>query len=422
MNRAALYVRVSTEEQAKEGFSIAAQREKLTWFAASQGWEIVGVFADEGFSAKSMNRPALQRLLDQVRAKCIDTVLVYRLDRLTRSVMDLYQLLAEWERYQVTFRSCTEVYDTTTAIGRLFITLVAALAQWERENLSERVKMGMEQMAQEEKRPGGPSPYGYRLDSGQLVVEPEEAAVVQHIFSEYAASKTVRQIAQMLNERGIVNRSGTAWSPTTLAHMLQNHVYYGALRWNYAAGGQRKNRPADWVIREGTHEAIIDKQLFLLAERIMQQRRQQHPRALASPFLFSGVLRCGCCHTLLIGKTVAAENYYACKNRRSHGCSTAIIDEQDLVALLLAAIAPLSPPPPLIFAIYDGATNKPFPLKELTGEDIFSFTEYAQLLQSLPALWQIASRNERKQLIALLIKEMVVEGSNPPTLTRLEFH
>ncbi|MGF9826753.1 recombinase family protein, partial [Brevibacillus agri] len=131
--RTAVYMRVSTEDQAREGFSIPAQREKLLAYVHSQGWEVAAIYADEGISAKDTNRPALKRLLRDIREGNIDVVLVYRLDRLTRSVLDLYRLLQEFEKYDVRFKSCTEVYDTTTAIGRLFITLVAALAQWERE-------------------------------------------------------------------------------------------------------------------------------------------------------------------------------------------------------------------------------------------------------------------------------------------------
>ncbi|MCK9905999.1 recombinase family protein, partial [Frankia sp. Cpl3] len=155
-------------------------------------------------------------------------VLVYRLDRLTRSVLDLYQLLEEFDRYDVKFRSCTEVYDTTTAIGRLFLTLVAALAQWERENLAERVKMGMGQMAREQKRPGGPPPFGYDLSEGQLRINPREAEIVKLIFTLYLSGTGMQRIASKLNEHGHRGKLGAAWNATTLSHLLQNHVYYGA--------------------------------------------------------------------------------------------------------------------------------------------------------------------------------------------------
>ncbi|GAE32406.1 recombinase family protein [Halalkalibacter hemicellulosilyticus] len=168
--KTAVYVRVSTEEQVKEGYSISAQKERLDAYIKSQGWELVSYYVDEGVSAKDTNRPELQRMLKNIEEGFIDVVLVYRLDRLTRSVLDLYQLLESFEKNGCHFKSATEVYDTTTAIGRLFITLVAALAQWERENLGERVRMGMTQKVREGEWHGSTPPYGYQLDNGSLVI------------------------------------------------------------------------------------------------------------------------------------------------------------------------------------------------------------------------------------------------------------
>jgi len=417
VKRAALYIRVSTEEQAKEGFSIAAQREKLTWYASSQDWLIVDHYIDDGYSAKDLDRPALQRMLYDVRLGKIDIVLVYRLDRLTRSVLDLYQLLEEWERVQVSFRSCTEVYDTTTAIGRLFITLVAALAQWERENLAERVKLGMEQMAQEEKRPGGPPPYGYRLQRGSLQLNPQEAHVVRTIFSLHEAGKSLSDIARELNDRKLPSRTGARWSSATLSHMLQNHVYYGALRWNYAEGGQKKNSPDAWIIREGTHPPIIDKETFLAAQRLLGARRHQHARALASDFLFSGKLICAHCGALMYGKTIRTKKkegvyyhnrYYFCKKQRQKECDAPAIREAALEELFLSCAERLFAPTALLQKMYYEEHGIPMPQNLET------------LLRDIPRLWSYAEPMEKKQWIAVVVHQIVVSG-RPLTIHRLEF-
>jgi len=341
-----IYGRVSTEEQAQEGFSIAAQKEKLTAYAHSQDWEIYEYYIDEGISAKNTDRPALQRLLQDVRNRRLDVVLVYKLDRLTRSVLDLYQLLQEFDRYDVKFKSATEVYDTTTAIGRLFITLVAALAQWERENLAERVRFGQEQMVHEQKRPGGRPPFGYDLQQGTLVINPQEAPIVREIYAKYLDGAGLEGIARDLNNRGITTKAGNRWSKTTVQLLLQNPVYYGSLRWNYAKGGSKKNAPDEWVIIEDVHDPIIDKKTFEQAQTIGQNRKSRHPRELASEFLFSGVLHCAACGSPMHGKTIRSRRkeeltvrrYYRCKEAAQHRCRTPMIREETVEASFLRAL------------------------------------------------------------------------------------
>ena len=180
--RAALYIRVSTDEQAREGFSIDAQKRKLLAYAESQDWDVTSILVDDGYSAKDLNRPAMQELLEKVRGEEIDVVLVFKLDRLTRSVKDLYHLLDEFARHDVGFRSSQEQFDTTTTMGRAMLGILGIFAQWERETIAERVRMGMEQKVREGKKPGGKYPYGYDRD-GNLI--PEEAEIIRRLRDMY---------------------------------------------------------------------------------------------------------------------------------------------------------------------------------------------------------------------------------------------
>ncbi|MED1781319.1 recombinase family protein [Brevibacillus fortis] len=350
--RTAVYIRVSTEDQAREGFSIPAQREKLLSYVHSQGWEVHALYADEGVSAKDTNRPALGRLLQDIRTGEIDVVLVYRLDRLTRSVLDLYQLLQEFDRYAVHFKSCTEVYDTTTAIGRLFITLVAALAQWERENLAERVKLGMSQMARERKRPGGPAPYGYNLVRGTLVVNQTEAAGVRSMFERYDRGESPRQIAEWANHSGLRGKNGASWSASAVLRLLKNPVYHGALRWNYTDTDQQRNDPEEWIIEEATHPAIIDQPCFARVQERLSARGTTHPRVLSSRYLFSGLLYCSRCGSSMRGKTTTitgkgekryTHRYYLCKNKLAGTCDAPAIREDRLEKAILHELMEHSP-------------------------------------------------------------------------------
>lgn len=486
--RAALYGRVSTEEQAQEGFSIAAQKEKLTAYARSQDWQVFDYFFDEGISGKHTQRPELKRMLAMMRDGAFDVVLVYRLDRLTRSVLDLYQLLQEFDQHRVCFSSATEAYDTTTAIGRLFITLVAALAQWERENLAERVKMGMEQMALEQKRPGGPPPFGFTADeAGGLRIVPQEAAIVREIFQWYAGGMGASGIARRLNQRGVLPKHGTVWAESTLHRMLRNHVYYGALRWNYAAQkGSSTNPPDKWILLEGVYEPILSKDTFLTVQAKLAHRSKQHPRQLASDFLFSGLLHCTRCGQPMSGKTGSISKkdrsytyrFYHCKGKRTKTCDAPLIREDRLAEMFVTevlanvidddsaasnALAPLWKLPQQTNASLELELEKLQARKhrwhiayldqviseeelqaglqrdrqqeELLRSELAkgsalaktrpapTYQEALELLQNLPLAWACATSMERKQLTQLLLQRLDAESVNRRVrISRILFH
>ncbi|MGE6377825.1 recombinase family protein [Peribacillus muralis] len=280
--RVAAYARVSTHEQAQEGFSIHAQRERLQAFCVSQGWEIVEEYIEEGRSAKDLDRPKMKKLLNDIKKGHIDIILVYRLDRLTRSVLDLYQLLQIFERHDVSFKSATEVYDTSTAMGRLFITLVAALAQWERENLAERVVFGMEQMVHEGMKPGGHSPFGYHFDKHfHCTILENEAKTVQRIFEWYANGLGYRAIAGRLNQLKIKPKIAKHWNPNSIRDILLNDMYIGIYRWGE-------------IIKHQNHPPLIPEQLYHLVQKRIASKTAS--REGTGKYPLTGILRCGSCN------------------------------------------------------------------------------------------------------------------------------
>jgi DNA invertase Pin-like site-specific DNA recombinase len=209
--RAIGYVRVSTDKQADFGVSLPAQMEKVRAMAVVQGAELADVIVDAE-SAKSLHRPGMERLLALVDAKAVDVVIIAKLDRLTRSVKDLAELLELFTRRGVSLVSVAESLDTGTAAGRLVLNIMTAVSQWEREAIGERTRDAMSHKRANGERVGT-IPFGFRMAScGELLEEdPAEQAILSRIRELKAAGHTIREIADELNRQGYTTRRGTAW-------------------------------------------------------------------------------------------------------------------------------------------------------------------------------------------------------------------
>ncbi|KAA0762968.1 recombinase family protein [Bacillus sp. SH5-2] len=326
-----LYVRVSTEEQAKHGYSIAAQQEKLEAFCASQGWEIIDTYIDEGYSAKDLNRPKFQLMIEEIKKKEIDVLLVYRLDRLTRSVLDLYKILKILEESDCSFKSATEVYDTTNAMGRLFITLAAGMAQWERENLAERVRLGIEKKTKMGKWKGGVAPYGYTYKNDELKINTTEAPIVKKIF-ELSRTYGFVTVAKKLNESGCYTKSNKDWHVDTVRGIANNPVYAGYLTFNETLRAYKKP-PREQKLYEGIHERIIPRDEFWSLQDVLDTRRGPGGKRQTSNYFFSTILKCGRCgHSMSGHRGSVGQKTYRCSGKKSgKTCSSHIILESTLV-------------------------------------------------------------------------------------------
>ena len=205
------YVRVSTDKQAERGCSLDAQAEKIRAMAVVHGAELLDIIVDGGESAKSLQRPGMERLLALVDSKKVDTVIIAKLDRLTRSVKDLCVLLEQFERRGVALISVAESLDTGSAAGRLVLNIMTAVSQWEREAIGERTRDAMGHKRRQCERIGNIA-FGYRLAADGVHVEPddtEQAALAR--IRELRPSYTLREIARDLNEQGLRTRRGSAW-------------------------------------------------------------------------------------------------------------------------------------------------------------------------------------------------------------------
>jgi DNA invertase Pin-like site-specific DNA recombinase len=206
------YVRVSSDRQADQGFSLEAQSARIRAMATVQSADLIEVVVDGGESAKSMNRPGLRRVLALVETGAVHAVVVAKLDRLTRSVKDLCELLELFERKSVALVSVAESLDTGSAAGRLVITIMGAVSQWEREAIGERTRDVLRHKRSQGERVGNIH-YGYRLGADRKHVEPDpaEQAVLVTIRDLRARHRSLREIAMVLNDIGARTRRGTVW-------------------------------------------------------------------------------------------------------------------------------------------------------------------------------------------------------------------
>ena len=216
------YVRVSTERQADQGVSLEAQEAKVRAMATVQGVTLTEVIIDGGESAKSLKRPGLQRLLTMVETGKVQAVIVAKLDRMTRSVKDLCGLLELFEKRKVALVSVAESLDTGSAAGRLVITIMGAVSQWEREAIGERTRDALQHKRSNGERVGNIE-YGYRLgpDGKHLEFDPTEQAALADIRALCAQRLSMRAIAAELNERGHTTRRDTPWRLESVARVLK---------------------------------------------------------------------------------------------------------------------------------------------------------------------------------------------------------
>jgi len=317
-----IYVRVSTDEQVQEGFSIRAQSEKLKSYALLKDWEIYNTYTDEGISGKNIvDRPAINRLLEDIKAGKVNNVLVFKVDRLTRSTKNLIELVELFEEYNCAFNSLTESIDTDTPSGRMFLKIIGIFAEFERENLVSRLKLGFERKVKEGYTLAtGSVSYGYIKKKGQKLqeIQPDEARVVREIFSMYVdENKTLNGIATALNQRKIKSKTGSVWNSTVIKELLTNPTYIGKVRYSV------KN-DSKYFEAQGNHERIVSDEMYALAQdKIKRTSRISRTKQPRQEHYFCGVLVCSLCgakfstHHRLSGTNEQGEKQY----KRAYRCN-----------------------------------------------------------------------------------------------------
>ncbi len=315
---AALYVRVSTEEQAKEGYSIPAQIEILTQYCKLYNINIYNIYKDLGISGKATaNRPGLQKMLEDASKSLFDCVAVWKISRLSRNLKDLLILVDKFESNNVSFMSYSEKFDTSSPVGRMTLQILGSIAEFERNTIVENVKMGLHQRFRSGKTIGRIA-YGYKSVDKKLVVASEEAKVIKRMFELVVSSPSAgyKKIAFMLNDEGFRTRKGNLWAGDTVEDILKNPIYIGKLRHDISHNIKGEN----YTEIEGSHEAIIDEEAF----NKVQGKISNTPACIKNikgnnNYFLVGLLRCLKCGGSMVSRISHGYRYYNCLTNHRFG-------------------------------------------------------------------------------------------------------
>ncbi|MHC5054545.1 MAG: recombinase family protein [Planctomycetota bacterium] len=369
--RCAIYTRKSTEEGLDSDFnSLDAQRESAEAYVASQrheGWvALPDRYDDGGFSGGSIERPALQKLLADVEAGLVDCIVVYKVDRLSRSLIDFVKIVEVFDRKNVSFVSVTQQFNTTTSMGRLTLNILLSFAQFEREVIGERIRDKMAAAKRRGKYTGGPPVFGYDVDRAnkRLVVNEEEAKRVRQIFKRFVDLGSATVLLKDLDARGWrtktwvtlkgKRREGRPWDKGSLYRLLNNRLYIGEVT------HKGESYP-------GEHDAIVPIQLWKRVHEILALNwRTRANRARGkTPALLRGIIRCGACDCSM-GPTYTRKGgkqyrYYLCvkASKKNYGtCPIRTVSARTVEGAVFAQLKAIFRTPELIARTYRAAKEQ----------------------------------------------------------------
>lgn len=326
------YIRVSTERQV-EGYSIEGQITQTEQYCQFNGYELVDIYADRGISGKSMNRPELQRMLNDAKNGKLDCVMVYKTNRLARNTSDLLTIVEELHRQNVEFFSLSERMEVKNSTGKLMLQILASFSEFERNTILENIYTGQRQRALEGYYQGN-LPLGYNNipdNKKELMINQHEANIVKYIFESYAKGHGYRKIANALNHKGYVTKKGNPFSISAVTYILSNPFYIGKIQfakykdWNDKRRKGLNDKP---VIAEGKHTPIISQSLWdkvQARKKQVSEKPQVHGKGTN---ILTGLISCPQCsapmaasnttNTLKDG-TKKRIRYYSCSNFRNKG-------------------------------------------------------------------------------------------------------
>ena len=420
--RCAVYTRKSTDEGMDQDFnSLDAQRESCENFIASQkqeGWILVpNRYDDAGLSGGTLERPALKRLLQDIEANKVDCLVTYKIDRLSRSLMDFAKLVEIFDRHEVSFSSVTQAFNTATSMGRLTLNVLLSFAQFEREVTAERIR---DKFAASRKKGiwmGGHPPLGYDIQDRKLVINEKEAERVRHIFEQFIKIGSATLLVKTLNEAGILSktrtntagkvRPGRPLDKGTLYKILNNRTYLGLSVYKEEA-------------YLGEHEAIIDQKLWDKVHSILAKNNRQRANVTRTQNLSSlkGIIRCGHCDRSMrpshTRKNGVRYQYYVCMyaSKNSYAdCPLSSVSAPQVDEAVFHRIRELLRVPEMVTKIWKTAS---------TADPGIAEREVVGALKMIDPIWEELFPIEQNRLLHLLVETVVLTTYNMEIRVRVE--
>lgn len=332
--KVAIYVRVSTHWQVDKDSLQVQKRELVAYAQMVLGIQDYHVFEDPGYSAKNTDRPDYQAMMDRLRAGEFSHLLVWKIDRISRNLLDFANMYDELKRLGVVFVSKNEQFDTSSAIGEAMLKIILVFAELERNMTAERVTAVMLSRANNGQWNGGRVPYGYSYDkqTKEFSLDPAESQVVRRMYELYEREQSLVAVCRYFNAKGIYSRSGNEWTPATVNKILKNQFYVGKYRYNVTKQEWKKwskRDESEWITIDNHHVPLIDDVLFDRIQFILQRNRRgivddRSSYVKKNIHIFAGLVRCGTCGSNMSATLdrVRADGWrpsvYGCSKRRNN--------------------------------------------------------------------------------------------------------
>ena len=421
--RCVAYTRKSTDDGLDSDFnSLDAQREACEAYVASQrheGWVLLPEHYDDGgWSGANMDRPALQRLIGDIKAGRVDMVLLYKIDRLSRSLLDFARLIELFEQHNVSFTSITQNFSSSTAMGRLTMHVLLSFAAFERDIIAERVRDKIAGAKRKGMFTGGTPVLGYNIDpqTRKLIVNLNEAKLVRHIFKRYSEVRSGQTIAKELNSRGIrtkswTNKAGTIrlgkpWNGPGIYRLLSNKTYLGLT----------VHKDATYP---GEHDAIVSQSLWDRAHGMLSHDGRTNQRGKGKvQALLKGLIRCGHCNSAMYGsytkKGGKVYRYYTCVAASKNGyssCPVRSVSAGEIEEAVMSQLRVIFRTPEMIAQTYL-ATQDLIREERADGQmpaDVaVTEAEVAEALRSLDGIWEELFPAEKHRIVQTLVDRVTI--------------